>query len=411
MKILDIYLHEKKIGQIHSFPGKINYFLFEKDYLQDPKSATLSLSFKDKITSMMASKKIPQLRPIQIKLPSFFSNLLPEAEMREYLAKRVHLRPENEFDLLAALGLDLPGAIRAISHEDHNPQSTAKEITKRKMNRNLYSSENSLHFSLAGIQLKFSALFNTQKQMTIGASGIGGNWIIKLPSFRFPYMPENELAMMLLAKKVGINVPKVSLITIDSINNLPPIAKFSNEKNAFIINRFDRSINGPIHMEDFAQVFGLYPKDKYSKINYKNIAEVLWTQIGSHAVEEFIKRLVFNMLIGNADMHAKNWSLIYPDKIHPELAPAYDFISTICYLPDDKMALNLVKEKRWDQINMNSFISFANKIKFPVNVILNTIQQTVELFHQCWEEEKKNINLPKEFIRIIDNHQKSIDLK
>ena len=55
----------------------------------------------------------------------------------------------------------------------------------------------------------------------------------------------------------------------------------------------------------------------------------------SHADgEEFIRRLVFNILIGNADMHLKNWSLIYPDRCRAALAPADDFVSTIAYIGD-----------------------------------------------------------------------------
>ena len=57
---------------------------------------------------------------------------------------------------------------------------------------------------------------------------------------------------------------------------------------------------------------------------------------------EFLRRFVFNALIGNADMHLKNWSLIYPDRRAAMLAPAYDFVSTIAYLPDDRLALTFV---------------------------------------------------------------------
>ena len=83
-------------------------------------------------------------------------------------------------------------------------------------------------------------------------------------------------------------------------------------------------------MEDFAQVFAA--ADKYdSKINYQSIANVIWQEIGLDAVLEYVRRLVHMVLIGNADMHLKNWSLIYPDGVHAKLAPAYDLVSTIVY--------------------------------------------------------------------------------
>lgn len=82
-------------------------------------------------------------------------------------------------------------------------------------------------------------------------------------------------------------------------------------------------------MEDFAQVFGLFPENKYKSASYANIARVLWAETGERATYEFIRRLTFSVLIGNADMHLKlkNWSLLYPDTRTPVLSPAYDFVS------------------------------------------------------------------------------------
>ena len=92
-------------------------------------------------------------------------------------------------------------------------------------------------------------------------------------------------------------------------------------------------------MEDFAQVFGLYPDDKYRHRSYANIAAVLWPETGEAGTYEFLRRLVFSVLIGNADMHLKNWSLLYPDQRTPVLSPAYDFVATLPYIPRDELAL------------------------------------------------------------------------
>src|SRR5438046_9102038 len=92
-------------------------------------------------------------------------------------------------------------------------------------------------------------------------------------------------------------------------------------------------------MEDFAQVFGLYPHRKYHHRSYANIAGVLWAETGEHGTYEFVRRLAFSVLIGNADMHLKNWSLIYRDQRMPELSPAYDFVATLPFIPEDKLAL------------------------------------------------------------------------
>ena len=86
-------------------------------------------------------------------------------------------------------------------------------------------------------------------------------------------------------------------------------------------------------MEDFAQVFGVFPDHKYEKRSYRSIAEVLAIETTGADVAEYFRRLVFSTLIGNADMHLKNWSLIYSDQRTPMLAPAYDLLSTIPYWP------------------------------------------------------------------------------
>ena len=88
-------------------------------------------------------------------------------------------------------------------------------------------------------------------------------------------MPENEYAMMELAREVGIDIPEVRLIPLGRIEGLPKdLAHLSG--NALAVRRFDRASNGrPIHMEDFAQVFGVYPEKKYERASYRNIAEVL----------------------------------------------------------------------------------------------------------------------------------------
>ena len=101
---------------------------------------------------------------------------------------------------------------------------------------------------------------------------------------------------------------------------------------AFIIERFDRREDGSrVHIEDFAQVFDVYAEDKYKTASFRNIAAVIAGESDHGDIAEFIRRLTFNTLIGNGDMHLKNWSLMYPDNRHARLSPAYDFVSTIPY--------------------------------------------------------------------------------
>ncbi len=123
-----------------------------------------------------------------------------------------------------------------------------------------------LRFSLAGVQLKFSAVMEASGGLAIPAHGVGGSWIVKLPSTQFQAVPENEYAMLGLARAAGIAVPEIRLVPVGDIRGLPEAAA-RMEGKALVVERFDRAAGvRRVQMEDFAQVFGLFPDDKYAHV-------------------------------------------------------------------------------------------------------------------------------------------------
>ena len=241
-----------------------------------------------------------------------------------------------------------------------------------------------MRFSLAGVQLKFSAITEATGGLTIPADGMDGSWIVKLPSTSFPSVPENELSMMSLARSVGIAVPAVRLIPIHRIQGLPKeVARLSG--HALAIERFDRAPGGErIHIEDFAQVFGLFPDKKYKRRNYANIAAVLWAETSEEDTYAFVRRLVFSTLIGNGDMHLKNWSLGYPDGRIPVLAPAYDLVSTIPYIGGDRLALTFGKSRSLTEITREQVRRFADKARLPSSPLWDIVSETAERTVEAW---------------------------
>lgn len=391
VSILDVRLHNQSIGSLTLLPGDRTIFAFNDSYVADENRPTLSLSFKDDMGGLLTG-----IAPTQRVIPPFFSNLLPEGPLRKYLAERASVNQQREFFLLWALGQDLPGALSIHPAEgEAMPPEAADAIAA--------NGSNALRFSLAGVQLKFSAYKNVGKAggLTIPAEGVGGSWIVKLPSQQFAGVPENEFSMMTIASKMGMDVPEIRLLELGEIANIPEgIGELRGK--ALAIKRFDRTENGPVHTEDFAQVFGVFPDDKYKKRNYRSIAEVLAIETTDADVAEYFRRLVFSTLIGNADMHLKNWSLIYPDGRTPMLAPAYDLLSTIPYIKDDSAALNYARTRKMVELSIDELRYMAAKARVPEKLVVSTARETVDRFRSVWEAEKAHLPLANAVITAVE---------
>lgn len=395
---LDILLHDHRIGRIARLDGDRSIFTFDDDYLHDDHRPTLSLAYKDEFGAI-----INEPRAYQTRLEPFFSNLLPEGVLRDYLARRAGVKSIREFQLLTQLGDDLPGALRAVPIAGAPIAEEAEEQTLADAAKRV------LRFSLAGVQLKFSALKNQGKNagLTIPASGTGGDWIIKLPSTRHEHVPENEYASMSLASRLGIDVPDIELIGIDAVEGLPEgLDRYGD--TAFAIRRFDRTEAGAIHIEDFAQVYRVYPDDKYDNASYRSILNVLAIETDDDSIIEFIRRLTYSVLIGNGDMHLKNWSLIYPDQRQPILSPAYDLLSTVPYIPEDQSALKFLSSREWQSFTYDELAALADKARIPTYLVVETAKETIEHFDDLWEQAKQELPFTAKVAGAIEAHRKTL---
>jgi serine/threonine-protein kinase HipA len=391
LNALSVRLYGKQIGVITRLAGDRQLFAFEQDYIDDQQRPTLSLSFKGSTGGL-----VTEFRPVGRRVPAFFSNLLPEGHLRDYLARRADVNPEREFFFLAVLGADLPGAVVVAPLEEGDQPSESQRDQDDDSLDNTHRREEPLRFSLAGVQLKFSAVMEASGGLTILAGGLGGSWIVKLPSARYKSVPENEFAMLELARRAGISIPENKLVDVASIKGLPEQAH-TIESKALAVKRFDRLPDGkPVHMEDFAQVFGEFPHNKYKFHSYANIATVLWAEIGEHAVIEFVRRLVFSVVIGNADMHLKNWSLLYPDRRTPALSPGYDFVATLPYIPGNTLALSFGDSRSLSEITPHQMRRFADTARIPLSPLWKIAVETAERTAESWKTLEQADALPKD---------------
>ena len=395
--VLDVLLHGNAIGTLTQLGGDRILFAFNDDYIGNPRRPTLSLSFHDDAGGLLLDQ-----RPTRRRVPPFFANLLPEGHLRTYLAARAGVNETRDLPLLQALGGDLAGAVQVVpsGSEVVSPQAEQDAST---------ATTGPLRFSLAGVQLKLSGLEAATGGMTIPMQGAGGDWILKLPSATYAGIPENEFAIMHLAAQVGIETPETRLVDTRDVEGLPTDLGALAGK-ALAVKRFDRVAGGRIHIEDFAQVFGLYPERKHERASYRNIAEVLWKEVGESAIDQFVRRLIFSALIGNADMHLKNWSLMYPDGASAALSPAYDLLSTIVYVPDETMALRLGRSKRWRELSLEQVRHFAARASLPERLAVEAATETVARFREIWPAEATQHGLQATATEIIDGHLASLPI-
>ncbi len=399
--VLEVRLAGTVVGTITNLPNDQNLFVFDPTYIADSNRPVLSLSFYDAYRTLTTN-----VQPVTRRLPPFFSNLLPEGALRQYIAERGEINVQREFFLLWLLGNDLPGAVavRDVEGRPLPPSEDNPAVIRTRVSREV------LRFSLAGVQLKLSAIGSPNRQLSIPASSVGGRWIVKLPSPAYPDLPENEFSMMEFARAVGMDVPEIGLVPLEKIPGIP--ARWKELKgNAYYIRRFDRGPQGRrIHIEDFNQIYGQFPEAKYKNYSYTNMAADLWRLTDEAQFAEFIRRLVFSVAIGNYDMHLKNWSLIYPDGRTPRLAPAYDFVSTVRYIADDKLALSIAKEKAVNHVNLALLERFARKAQVPTKLVLDTARQTAEKMLTLWPTLQKELPLDRETRLRLTAHMKSIPL-
>lgn len=395
---LDVLLHDLKVGTIVRTPGDFNAFNFEETYRATGGFPVLSLSFRAAAGGL---RKDP--RPLAGALPAFFANLLPEDKLREAMEKHHagHVRAGNDFDLLAALGAGLPGAVRVLPSD--GTTGVAEDVSKDKPKA---------RFSLAGVQMKLSVRKNTGKGggLTLPMGDEQGQYIAKFPSTAFPGVSENEFANLALAAAIGMDVPERELVEKSDFEGIPEEFDTLSDGKVLLVKRFDRGAGGErIHIEDFAQVFGVYPSRKYDGAAYHDIASALSAAVTPTAALEFVRRLALAVVTGNGDMHLKNWSLIYRgngDK--PELAPIYDVLSTVPYIPADAMALSLGGERSFKALAAPRWKAFANRARLPEPAVLKAVIDVVERVNAHWWGLPERAVVPENVLERIDEHVKTM---
>ena len=213
-------------------------------------------------------------------------------------------------------------------------------------------------FTVPGVQKKLSLHLTEGASPRLTLVNYPTGYILKPQTEEYETLPEAEYLVMQMAKQVGIKTVPFALIKMNSRGEL-----------AYITKRIDRAqVDGKMQMlamEDFCQLEERLTEDKY-KGSYERCAKVIkkYSSMAKFDLTELYLRLVFSFVIGNSDMHLKNFSMIEKAEGSSEyvLSSAYDLLPVNAIMPEDEeeFALTMCRKKR--KIKRKDFLSFAEEI-------------------------------------------------
>lgn len=228
--------------------------------------------------------------------------------------------------------------------------------------------------SIQGVQTKLSAQLKIKEGRFIIVDQ-QGHYILKTQSTHYPQLPENEAVTMSMASMIGMEVPVHGLL----------YAK--DDSMTYFIKRFDRfGQNKKLALEDFSQLSGKRRDTKYNS-SMEHVVDVI-AQYCSFPKLEFIKLFkltLFNYLVGNEDMHLKNFSIMTKNQKNC-LSPAYDLLNTSIAMrsPREELALPLKGKK--NNLTQKDFLSYFAVERLQLNQaviddVINDFLQKIPLWY------------------------------
>jgi serine/threonine-protein kinase HipA len=242
-------------------------------------------------------------------------------------------------------------------------------------------------FSLAGVQLKFTAVADGER-LTVPGRGADGRYILKVASDRYPGLPEAEMAGMTLARAAGVDTARCELVPVERIEGIPHDL-LNHGPNVLAVERFDRGADGTrSHIEDAGQIIGAVGERKYTMATTETVLNMVRRFSTDHRIDilEAVRRVVVDVLLGNGDNHLKNWSFHFPAPGEIRLSPAYDIVPTVLFNPADQMALRFVQTHQFETVNLHRFARVASFLKLDEDLIVGEVAATIAHARDSWPD-------------------------
>jgi serine/threonine-protein kinase HipA len=357
VKQLVVYLNSISVGVLTQDNSGRLAFGYGADWLAKPGAIPLSRSLPLQPEPFEGNRLIP-----------FLAGILPDAAPRDKIARILGVSAGNDFAILEKIGGECAGAISFLPEGSRPPrpgETRVRELDEKELEaiigelprRPLLAGESGVRLSLAGAQDKLPVVIRDGR-IGLPLGNTPSTHIIKPDSDQYPRLADNEVFCMQLAKDVRLNVSAVTTRRI-------------GKTTCIIATRYDRvtAEDGTvtrIHQEDFCQALSVHPNNKYQEDGgplVRNCIEMLreWSTNPARDVADFVDALIFNIVIGNADAHGKNYSLLY-DGEQRRLAPLYDLVCTRAWSQLSKTpAMKIGKSPSIDTITAEHWKAMAKE--------------------------------------------------
>ncbi len=351
---LAVWLHGVRIAVVQRDRGRLR-MTYTRDALDRYELGTPLLSLSLPLTAESYPQGVVR---------AFLDGLLPEGEPRRIIARDFGIRENDTFALVAALGRDCAGALVMQPADEPPPAQpttqTAERLTDEELAElvgNLRSAPlgagGRVRISLAGVQAKLVLTRMSDGAWGRPVNGTPSTHILKPEIAAYPKTVENEAFSMRVAKHLGLDVASIGTTVVAG-------------RKLIVVERYDRVVHEDgsverLHQEDFCQATGTPPDQKYEDDggpSLRRIADIVQTASSSDAVEALLRAVTLNVLLGNGDAHAKNFSLLHETSGALRLAPLYDLMSTLFY-GDDRLAMHVDDVRRSDRVTADRIVNEA----------------------------------------------------
>lgn len=315
------------------------------------------------------------------EIPPVLAMNLPEGFLRDRVLDRYRkvMDVDDDMNMLAVTSTPAAGRVWASVPGERQEGATKpvalRDILAHRGTESLFDEllERYATASISGVQPKVVV---AEKRGTpagsVDKSAVKSpDLIVKSAGAGFPGLAENEFHCMSIARNAGLETPDFYL---------------SEDRQLFVIRRFDLDAGGYLGFEDLAALTGRHPRRKYDG-SYAQAAKAISLNVApadrTRSLDDFFRLVALNCVIRNGDAHLKNFGVLYGDPTTAErdarLAPIYDLVCTTVYLPKDLLALSIGGSKAWPgRKTLEKFGALNCNVARPDRIIDHVIEQAMD---------------------------------